>query len=531
LRIMYVQAAQPAMVRPAGSITMRSPTAQYQVQQAPVMYAGSPMAAVQYAQPGFGMVQMQPGVDPGLAQLHQRLSQLLQDHRALKQAVRECYTAVTVNADVPLDINGLQRLVQQIQARLGLPPSAFGNLRDTYQRFDFNGNGILDFNEGFRAVKRSMTDFRKTTGGDPPANVPTKSPEQAGYEVLKVLAAGGQGEAKLVRKVATGEELVLKTYSRQNENAGGLDDLLDEADHMNEVAKCEHVAHCLELFQDAQFLYMVSGANMGGDWSALKAKTTEAGVPMTEDFFKNIFKQALDGLVHLHRNAIMHCDLKEPNIMMADANYSQPKVVLIDLGLSQAFSVESQGPCGTPGYIPPETWSSGKWFPRGDMFSFAVVCFQLLADKVPDEKTGAAGIFTDGAQSMDDVIRITNTRQVPWQLMKINNPQLQHWLAGCLDKQILNRPRAPQVLENPWFGGQLAAVVQPARVSLTPMTYAAAPAMTYAAAPMQYAAAPVRTSAVYAAAPAVTYASAPPVQYAAAPGPTSPPLWWLPHYE
>merc|ERR1711865_478527 len=198
-------------------------------------------------------------------------------------------------------------------------------------------------------------------------------------------------------------------------------------------------------------------------------------------------------------------------------NYSQPKVVLIDLGLSQAFSVESQGPCGTPGYIPPETWSSGKWFPRGDMFSFGVVCFQLLADKVPDEKTGAAGIFTDGAQSMDDVIRITNTRQVPWQLMKINNPQLQHWLAGCLDKQILNRPRAPQVLENPWFGGQLAAVVQPARVSLTPMTYAAAPAMTYAAAPMQYAAAPVRTSAVYAAAPAVNYASSPAVQYAAAP--------------
>lgn len=488
----------------APPVQYAAPPVQYAA--APVQYAAAP---VQYGQPvqyAAAPVQyaVQPRVDPMLAQLHQRLTQFLQDPKTLKQVVKECWVAVVGNDSAPLDMGGLQRLCQQVQARTGLPPQAFGALPDTFMRYDFNGNGSLDPTEGYRCVKSCMREFRKQTGGDPPANVPMKSPNEAGYEVIKVLAAGGQGEASLCRKIATGEELVLKSYNRDNENAGGIDELLDEADHMQAVSKCPNVAHCLDVFQDQRFFYMVSGANMGGDWSKIKVKAQQAGVQMTEDWYRNIFKQGLEGLAFMHSHAIMHCDLKEPNLMLKDSNYANPTVVIIDLGLSQAMNTDSAGPCGTPGYIPPETWQGGKWFPRGDVFSYGVVCCQILTDKIPDEKTGAAGIFSEGCMTMDDVIGATSTRPPPLHLLQVQNPACQQWIAACLQKAIQGRPRAPQVLQMPWFVGQPQILPQ-----MPQMTYAAPRPVQYASAPVSYAAPPA-----YAAAP-VTYAAPP--AYAAAP--------------
>merc|ERR1711865_1335853 len=348
---------------------------------------------------------------------------------------------------------------------------------------DFNGNGMLGANEAYKCVKTCMLDFRKSTGLDPPTKVPTMSPTQAGYQVIKVLAAGGQGEASLCRVIATGEELVLKSYNRGNENAGGLDELLDEADHMKAVQASPYVAHCLDIFQDANFLYMVSGANMGGDWCKIKVKAQQKGVQITEDWYRNIFSQAVKGLEFMHGQAIMHCDLKEPNLMLKNDDYSNPEVVIIDLGLSQAMSTTSEGPCGTPGYIPPETWAGGKWFPRGDMFSFGVVCIQVLTDKIPDEKTNAAGIFSEGCQSMDDVIAATNQRQPPWHLLQVRNPACQQFLSACVEKRLQQRPRAPQALQMPFFTNVGAPIMAAPTYAAAPMTYASAP-MTYAAAPM-----------------------------------------------
>merc|ERR1711865_1278004 len=157
--------------------------------------------------------------------------------------------------------------------------------------------------------------------------------------------------------------------------------------------------------------------------------------------------------------------------------------VIIDLGLSQAMSTTSEGPCGTPGYIPPETWAGGKWFPRGDMFSFGVVCIQVLTDKIPDEKTGAAGIFSEGCQTMDDVIAVTTQRQPPWHLLQVRNPACQQFLSACVEKRLQQRPRAPQALQMPFFTNVGAPIMAAPTYAAAPMTYASAP-MTYAAAPM-----------------------------------------------
>merc|ERR1712039_355523 len=102
------------------------------------------------------------------------------------------------------------------------------------------------------------------------------------------------------------------------------------------------------------------------------------GVDLNETWYKSVFYQCWSALEFLHEHGILHKDIKEANIMVKAKEYSDPEIVIIDYGLASADLVSNKGVCGTPGYIPPETWSSGVWYPKGDVFSMGVVCYQML---------------------------------------------------------------------------------------------------------------------------------------------------------
>merc|ERR1719305_1245352 len=86
--------------------------------------------------------------------------------------------------------------------------------------------------------------------------------------------------------------------------------LMEELDHMN-------VARTYEIFQDSTCYYLVNEPYFGGDLTELTTQARDKGVSMSENWWRNIFKQILSGLGYLHRKAIIHCDIKEPNIMIA----------------------------------------------------------------------------------------------------------------------------------------------------------------------------------------------------------------------
>lgn len=142
--------------------------------------------------------------------------------------------------------------------------------------------------------------------------------------------------------------------------------------------------------------------------------------------------------------------------MLKTKDLRAPVVALIDFGMSKWSSSDGMAG-GTPGYRPPETNETNVWFPRGDIFSLGVTYFQLLADKVPDEQKQTPGIFTEGAQTMEQVNYFVKTREPPWFLIKNKYPGVMSWLSKMLDKQLTNRPKAPNLFNNPWFKAKGAA--------------------------------------------------------------------------
>jgi len=218
----------------------------------------------------------------------------------------------------------------------------------------------------------------------------------------------------------------------------------------------EQIMKAYEIFQDQDNLYGINELLPGGDLSEIRDKCTAAGVVMDESYWQSIFYQCLKGLECVHRHAIIHCDIKEPNIMIRNKDVARPECVIIDLGMAQAAAGPGYAG-GTPGYRPPETNADNFWFPKGDVFSLGVTFFQLLADKVPDEKKQKLGIFTEGARSMDDVMAFVAQRPVPWNLISETAPNCREWLEPMLQKQRQNRTVPCETLEEEFFSPAIAS--------------------------------------------------------------------------
>ena len=103
---------------------------------------------------------------------------------------------------------------------------------------------------------------------------------------------------------------------------------------------------------------------------------------LTESELAFAMTDVLRGLAFVHKHKVLHRDVTEGNLLIADGGL---RVVLADFDMS----VKTQGPgqvpwtCGTPGFIAPEVLKHGRGCTKSDIFSVGVVAFQAACGKHP----------------------------------------------------------------------------------------------------------------------------------------------------
>jgi len=373
----------------------------------------------------------------------------LHDRNSLKVLVVEIFESVAATQK-SIDVKGLGKVRTKVIQQLGLPGDSFGDLMTDYLRFDFDGSGALEVNEVYKLLKFHLWEYWKRVHGVKGKwGVPTKSMAEAGFTFVREMGKGNQGTVNLCTD-RKGEERCLKCYPKTKMRDLDLDDLKEEFEAMK-LLDCKRIASTFEIFQDDKFYYMVNEVYHGGDFETLKPRAMEQGIKMDEEWWKKIFKQCFRALEFMHQQAMIHCDIKEPNMMIKHKDYEAPEVVLIDFGISKAMGSKESGWGGTPGYIPPETLETKKWFPGGDVFSLGVVIFQIMTDKIPDNDKHTGGLFLEGCSSMEDMVRATRSRKPAFELMTPQFKGLVSLTEKLLAKKLVNRLKAPKALEDPWF--------------------------------------------------------------------------------
>lgn len=120
-------------------------------------------------------------------------------------------------------------------------------------------------------------------------------------------------------------------------------------------------------------------------------------------------------------------------MVFASDSYRNPRPVFVDFGLSRAFNFEKNDRlCGTPGYIPPETWQSGNWYPRGDIYSLGVAFFQLLAGTMVESAIG-------------------KTMRIPMEKFPKGSAELADFVGHMTFPIRQHRPRAREALQHAWM--------------------------------------------------------------------------------
>ena len=129
-----------------------------------------------------------------------------------------------------------------------------------------------------------------------------------------------------------------------------------------------------------------------------QAEELEDGLILSPTIIQEIVAQCLTGMEYAHSRGVLHLDIKPANIMVHKNSDGQINVKLTDFGIGQtrrdisltsavtALTFTSEGGVGTPAYMAPEQIEPdrfGKFGPATDLYSFAVMLFEMLTLRLP----------------------------------------------------------------------------------------------------------------------------------------------------
>ena len=205
------------------------------------------------------------------------------------------------------------------------------------------------------------------------------------YEFVEWLGKGGFGEVFRAIRASDRREVAVKRLFSSGQSARFVREakILRNAKHPNLTEYIDFVE--VRLGGEDREYYLILEYLKGMPAAGLRdrIKDSESGMDPTETL--RIFLSYLSCLEHLHRNGIIHRDIK-PGNLYAPANEPQ-RAKIFDLGIAhdeEGTRTHGQVP-GTLDYMPPEfgMQSSGRGSAQSDIFSIGITLYFALTKKLP----------------------------------------------------------------------------------------------------------------------------------------------------
>ncbi|XP_041934296.1 myosin light chain kinase, smooth muscle isoform X1 [Alosa sapidissima] len=256
------------------------------------------------------------------------------------------------------------------------------------------------------------------------------------YEVQDRLGTGKFGQVyklveKSTKKVWAGK--FIKAFSVKEK-----DNVRQEIDIMNSLHHPKLV-QCVDAFEGKSDIVMVMEIISGGE---LFDRIVDEDFELSEREVIKYMLQIIDGVAFIHKQGIVHLDLKPENIMCL--NKTGSKIKLIDFGLARRL--DSAGGLkvlfGTPEFVAPEVINYEEIGYSTDMWSIGVICYILVSGLSPfmgdtdnetlSNVTSATWDFEDDA--FDEI-----------------SEECKDFISSLLKKSMRARLTCPQCLDHKWL--------------------------------------------------------------------------------
>lgn len=250
-----------------------------------------------------------------------------------------------------------------------------------------------------------------------------------GYRILRELHASSRTQIYLALDTHNGGKVVLKTPSVNYEDDP---DYIDQFIHEEWAGSRLNSPHLLKVLTPPgrrQCLYYVTEYIEGQTLRQWMADHPRPGLAEV----RPLIEQIASGLRTLHRQEMLHQDLKPENIMIDEHG----TVKIIDFGSAKIAGIaeistplERDKVLGTRNYTAPEYLKGQAGSNRSDIFSLGVIAYEMLCGKLPYRKE----------------LNARNLNKVRYHPVTESNPQLPAWVDGALRKAVSINPERRHAL-------------------------------------------------------------------------------------
>lgn len=205
------------------------------------------------------------------------------------------------------------------------------------------------------------------------------------YIVDRFLAGGGMGQVFIARDTRLDRLVAIKLLHAERGSQEAEARFQREAKALSRVVHPNVVGiHAFGRLGDGWYLAMeyVEG-------HSLHDQLSRHG-PMSLPDVVSITRQVASGLAEAHAYGIIHRDIKPGNILLRRVASGALVAKVVDFGLARNFSDElasdltaGTGVLGTPAYMSPEQIQNHRLDGRSDLYSLAVVVYQMITGRLP----------------------------------------------------------------------------------------------------------------------------------------------------
>ncbi|KAI9275204.1 kinase-like domain-containing protein [Helicostylum pulchrum] len=230
------------------------------------------------------------------------------------------------------------------------------------------------------------------------------------YEFHRSLGKGSMGKVKLGVHIITGEKVAVKIVRRANFQINGFGNngrpktkeqmvkekvkeetrelrTIREA-HIMMLLRHPHIVQLKNLVAIGPYFYILMDYVNGGQLLHYIVKRRK----LSETHARHFSRQIVSALDYMHRNSIVHRDLKIENILI---DKSGKNIKIIDFGLSNLFCPERRLTtyCGSLYFAAPELLRATPYRgPEIDVWSLGVVIYVMVTGSVPFDDKSMPGL-------------------------------------------------------------------------------------------------------------------------------------------